>query len=301
MQSISVGRPAAGSVHLIDDNSTLKQAGLDSDCHIDIGWADGLWIRNMLPGLNHGRNFLLRVPGLDSGKARIGNIRILVAQKLRILDVRMIRLFMNDRELLNDRHTAEKEGLHWPETHTASNDHQLECRFVLEEFFDEYERRAAFKSGLRGDAELCEELTLESLKVLERLAEDEQSPAHADIWKELGLSLAERRTFKPITLERRLCIVCSEEKYWFEFPERITQRCGHAPTICTDDLMIWVAAELQSKAWNRIRCPECTNTLCHGDMKKHASLESFKRLVPQLPFLGNLRRPFPVDIEKKNR
>jgi hypothetical protein len=151
------------------------------------------------------------------------------------------------------------------------------------------------------DTELCKELVLESFKVLERLAENEQSPAHIDIWKERGLSLAEHRTFKPITLETRLCIVCGEEKYSFEFPERITQRCRHAPTICTDDLMVWVAAELQSKAWNRIRCPECTKMLCHEDMKKHASLESFKRLVPRSSSTGNLRRPFSLDIEKKNR
>src|SRR5947207_14108117 len=57
MQSISVGRPATGSVHLIDDNSSLKQAGLNSDCHIVVGWADGLWVGNILPGSNHWRNF----------------------------------------------------------------------------------------------------------------------------------------------------------------------------------------------------------------------------------------------------
>lgn len=122
-----------GRIHLMNDTVTLKDAGLYSDSYIVAGWVDGLWVRNLLPGLNYGRNFFLCIPGLDSGKARVGNIRILVAQKLQVPDSRMIRLFVEDEELLDDRRTTEQESLHWAETDTATNDRQVQCRIVLED------------------------------------------------------------------------------------------------------------------------------------------------------------------------
>ena len=43
--------------------------------------------------------------------------------------------------------------------------------------------------------------------------------------------------------------------------------------------MGWVASELRSKTWDRIKCPECTELLHNEDMKTHASAETFERWV----------------------
>jgi hypothetical protein len=272
LQAVSLANPMKGAIHLNNNKYTLKDAGLDSDCHIVVGWADGIWIRNMFAGLYHGRSFVLRVPGLHAGTARIGNIRMLVAQQFRIRDPRFIRLFLNDRELMDDRCPAEQHGI-------SSNNHQIECRYVLEEFFDAYKRKAAVWQELALDTDLSNKLVLESLTTLEREAERQHSRHYTRLWRDLATSFSQYGSFQPPPLETHSCIVCNEEKFAFEFPNWVTRKCKHPPSICADDLMTWVASELQTKAWNRIRCPECKEMLQNEDMKAHASVESFKRQV----------------------
>jgi hypothetical protein len=103
-----ISKPRAWPKHLThDDDVRLRDIGLDADNQIVTGWANIIWARNLLPGLNFGRSFLLTIPGLDSSKARIGHIRLAIAKKLRIPDDRLLCLLLNDKELSDDRKTAE--------------------------------------------------------------------------------------------------------------------------------------------------------------------------------------------------
>lgn len=111
------------------------------------------------------------------------------------------------------------------------------------------------------------------------LAINAPSQVQKGFYEDQMQSFRDFETLKWTTPSTQSCIVCGEEKYPFEFPQMITQRCDHSPHICDEDLMGWVASELRSKTWDRIKCPECTELLHNEDMKTHASAETFERWV----------------------
>lgn len=73
------------------------------------------------------------------------------------------------------------------------------------------------------------------------------------------------------------CSVCGEIKD----PSHAVKlsACTHEPDTCSDCFCNWVTSQLESSAWDGIRCPSnnCQQKITHADFKKHASSEDFAR------------------------
>ncbi|RMX92529.1 hypothetical protein D0868_13358 [Hortaea werneckii] len=75
----------------------------------------------------------------------------------------------------------------------------------------------------------------------------------------------------------RDCVVCGDTKDPLDFPVKTpTPGCRHPPRLCTECLHSWITSELDSKGCEGIKCPECPQTLQHGDVRQAASQETFK-------------------------
>ncbi|KAL7808710.1 hypothetical protein V8C26DRAFT_438647 [Trichoderma gracile] len=71
------------------------------------------------------------------------------------------------------------------------------------------------------------------------------------------------------------CSVCAEVKSPEQFPTSpITQECAHEPTTCRPCITRAIEAELSSKPWEKVGCPECGATLAYQDVQKYADLET---------------------------
>ncbi|KAK3947457.1 hypothetical protein QBC32DRAFT_84315 [Pseudoneurospora amorphoporcata] len=73
------------------------------------------------------------------------------------------------------------------------------------------------------------------------------------------------------------CSVCLDSKNLSVMAYKITSGCDHKPTICNACLGQWIASELKTKMWDRIKCPECPKSLQFADVKRNASKSVFKR------------------------
>jgi len=288
-----IHKPRAWPKHLTHgDEVRLRDIGFNADNQIAIGWANSIWVRNLLPGLNFGRSFLLTVPGLDSGKARIGHIRLAIAKKLRIPNGRLLRLLFNDKELSDDRKTAEQEKLHWGLVDSATNDLQVDCRIIFDNPHADQEKllqtKNEFWQSMYDGGKISRECLKRKLeefqhpvpKSLENMLDTLQAPPGSS--KEVPKLILARKTAPDEDLSwktptQKCCTVCAEDKYAFEMPYWNTKRCRHAPTICSDDLNTWIASQLKTKAWDRIKCPEsgCDEYFRHEDMKENASEACF--------------------------
>jgi len=69
----------------------------------------------------------------------------------------------------------------------------------------------------------------------------------------------------------RECVVCGDSKKPLDFPSRpATRECEHKPQTCTDCMQSWLSSEFDSKGTDGINCPECPQSLSHGDFRFHA-------------------------------
>lgn len=107
----------------------------------------------------------------------------------------------------------------------------------------------------------------------------------------------------PTTARRLTCSVCTSTKNFVpwgqtgksDFPQQnLTAKCEHEPSVCIQCLASWIGAQLQSKGWNGICCPQCPNTLEHNIVRKFATQDVFKRYEQQksratLALLSNFR------------
>ncbi|KAK0733426.1 hypothetical protein B0T26DRAFT_624713, partial [Lasiosphaeria miniovina] len=73
------------------------------------------------------------------------------------------------------------------------------------------------------------------------------------------------------------CSICIEDKSISELPVKVTAECTHKPTACKDCLKQWLASGLESGTWDRLKCPDCSQVLAHGEVKRFASGETFVR------------------------
>lgn len=73
------------------------------------------------------------------------------------------------------------------------------------------------------------------------------------------------------------CVVCGDEKRLSELPARITARCTHASVTCRDCAGQWIASSLETTAWDRLRCPDCSELLSFVDVRALAAPEAFRR------------------------
>ncbi|KAI1872562.1 hypothetical protein JX265_005442 [Neoarthrinium moseri] len=73
------------------------------------------------------------------------------------------------------------------------------------------------------------------------------------------------------------CSVCGDEKRISEMPRQITQACDHAPNTCNDCVGQWITSSMETVAWDRLKCPECPQTLLFDDVKTFANPQVFDR------------------------
>ncbi|KAL7812152.1 hypothetical protein V8C44DRAFT_349565 [Trichoderma aethiopicum] len=71
------------------------------------------------------------------------------------------------------------------------------------------------------------------------------------------------------------CSVCAEIKSTEQFPASpISQECAHAPTTCRPFIARAIEADLSSKPWEKVGCPECGVTLEYQVVQKYADRET---------------------------
>lgn len=73
------------------------------------------------------------------------------------------------------------------------------------------------------------------------------------------------------------CVVCGDDKKVSEMPTCITKSCEHEPNTCKDCIGQWIASSIDTTAWDRLRCPECTQLLRFEDVHAFARRDSFDR------------------------
>ncbi|ESZ92985.1 hypothetical protein SBOR_6651 [Sclerotinia borealis F-4128] len=70
------------------------------------------------------------------------------------------------------------------------------------------------------------------------------------------------------------CSICTEELIFDNFPHRIFADCMHDPTCCHACLSRSIGAQIESKQWDRLTCPECPAFLTFDNVKKSFASEA---------------------------
>ncbi|KAK3388837.1 hypothetical protein B0T20DRAFT_86585 [Sordaria brevicollis] len=73
------------------------------------------------------------------------------------------------------------------------------------------------------------------------------------------------------------CSVCLDSKNLSLMAYKITPGCNHKPTVCNACLGHWITSELETKMWDRIKCPECPKPLEFAYVRRNAPRSVFKR------------------------
>lgn len=75
-----------------------------------------------------------------------------------------------------------------------------------------------------------------------------------------------------------MCIVCGTNKTSRCFATQgATNTCNHPTATCKVCLKQWIAAQLDSNTYDKIRCPECPSLLKNDDVKMYASKAVYER------------------------
>ncbi|KAK0109694.1 hypothetical protein ONS95_002373 [Cadophora gregata] len=72
------------------------------------------------------------------------------------------------------------------------------------------------------------------------------------------------------------CCVCTDSFPQHRFPN-VTSTCDHGPTVCEDCIKQSVNTQIMQVAWDKIKCPECSEALQYDVVKKWASKKSFEK------------------------
>ncbi|ETS88075.1 hypothetical protein PFICI_01903 [Pestalotiopsis fici W106-1] len=98
---------------------------------------------------------------------------------------------------------------------------------------------------------------------------------------ELARDLEDKFTVEEAWLlpQTTTCVVCSDDKRVSEMPSCITSSCEHEPNTCKECIGQWIASSMETVAWDRLRCPECSQLLRFEDVQAFAGKETFDRFV----------------------
>ncbi|KAK4546806.1 hypothetical protein LTR36_001538 [Oleoguttula mirabilis] len=67
------------------------------------------------------------------------------------------------------------------------------------------------------------------------------------------------------------CDTCGEEKTASQVEDtNITAACAHDPASCLDCLQTWLRTDLETYAWTKATCPECSEVLQYADIQRLA-------------------------------
>lgn len=76
----------------------------------------------------------------------------------------------------------------------------------------------------------------------------------------------------------RDCIVCYDALNTQTVPQRrITSTCNHEPDVCRTCLATSISTQFNSKVWDQINCPSCSQRLDFQDVKAFADPDVFTR------------------------
>ena len=76
----------------------------------------------------------------------------------------------------------------------------------------------------------------------------------------------------------RDCVVCYDTLNTRTVPQRrITSTCGHEPDVCRSCLAMSISTQFNSKVWDQISCPSCSQRLDFQDVKAFADPDVFAR------------------------
>ncbi|KAJ6441863.1 Hsp70 family chaperone [Purpureocillium lavendulum] len=94
-----------------------------------------------------------------------------------------------------------------------------------------------------------------------------------------SIVLTQRRIPAAHPTGERECGICAETKDTASsFPQlSVSAACRHAPSTCLACLTASIRADLGSKWWTDIRCPECGSPLGYGDVERFADEDTFRR------------------------
>ncbi|EXL53795.1 hypothetical protein FOCG_06954 [Fusarium oxysporum f. sp. radicis-lycopersici 26381] len=82
-------------------------------------------------------------------------------------------------------------------------------------------------------------------------------------------------------IDRRECIVCSDIKATDSFPDFVTSKCTHTPSICLDCMERSIQVGMKSKRWTDIRCDECQENLEYNDIQRFADEQTIAKYERQ--------------------
>ncbi|KAI1043380.1 hypothetical protein LB505_002199 [Fusarium chuoi] len=75
----------------------------------------------------------------------------------------------------------------------------------------------------------------------------------------------------------RECIACSDMKAPDSFPDFVTSKCTHTPSICLDCMVRSIQVAIKSEYWNEISCDECKERLEHNDIQRLADEQTIAK------------------------
>ncbi|KAH7177497.1 hypothetical protein DER46DRAFT_642353 [Fusarium sp. MPI-SDFR-AT-0072] len=82
-------------------------------------------------------------------------------------------------------------------------------------------------------------------------------------------------------IDSRECIVCSDVKATDSFPDFVTSKCTHTPSICLDCMERSIQVGMKSKRWTEIRCDECQENLGYEDIRRFANEQTIAKYERQ--------------------
>ncbi|KAF5616259.1 RING finger Dorfin [Fusarium sp. NRRL 52700] len=90
----------------------------------------------------------------------------------------------------------------------------------------------------------------------------------------------------------RECIACSDMKATDSFPDFVTSKCTHTPTICLECMVRSIQVAMKTEYWNEISCDECKEKLEYNDIKRLADEQTIAK------YEGQALRAAVADDEK---
>ncbi|KAI1010838.1 hypothetical protein LB503_005184 [Fusarium chuoi] len=75
----------------------------------------------------------------------------------------------------------------------------------------------------------------------------------------------------------RDCLACFDMKAPDSFPDFVTSKCTHTPSICLDCMVRSIQVAIKTEYWNEISCDECKERLEHNDIQRLADEQTIAK------------------------
>ncbi|KAF5969887.1 hypothetical protein FBULB1_9942 [Fusarium bulbicola] len=79
----------------------------------------------------------------------------------------------------------------------------------------------------------------------------------------------------------RECLACSDMKAPNSFPDFVTSKCTHTPSICLDCMVRSIQVAMKTEYWNEISCDECKEKLQYNDIQRFADEQTIAKYERQ--------------------